>query len=98
MSADNWTVCPRCKAAAESKVKQLEVEAEDGYGKLPKSEYFAKLGELEQARQCIAEFPTDLREDYELGVLNGEFYVAYTGQCNECTWRHSFKHREAVTP
>ncbi len=39
------------------------------------------------------------REDYEIGVYMGEFYVSYTGQCTvkDCEFTHNFKHEDALS-
>jgi hypothetical protein len=43
-----------------------------------------------------------LREDYEIGILDGEFYIIYSGSCSErhggCGWEFKFRHNEKVKP
>jgi hypothetical protein len=41
------------------------------------------------------EFANSLREDFELGIINDEFYVIYTASC-ECGYSFEFKHSEKV--
>jgi len=37
-----------------------------------------------------------LREDYEVGIERGEFFVIYTGSCQECGFKKKFKHKEKI--
>jgi len=37
-----------------------------------------------------------LREDYEIGIFQGEFSVEYCGQCSECGFKFEFKHSEKI--
>lgn len=61
MSADNWTLCPKCQKG----------EDDDHVNTL-------------------------LSEDYEIGILNGEFFVIYSGECQECGFSFKFRHTENV--
>lgn len=53
MSADNWTVCPKCNADT-------------------------------------------WREDYEVGVYEGEFAIRYSGKCRQCGVGILFETRREV--
>lgn len=91
MSASNWRKCPRCSAAAED-TKKL-------YGTVPEDEYL-RLRHL-AAKKAAAE---TLREDYEIGIVNGEFRVSYGATCMSaaapseagCGFEFSFEHKQAV--
>jgi hypothetical protein len=43
-----------------------------------------------------------LREDYEIGIYEGEFYIRYKGHCQPgeryggCGFKHTFKHDEKI--
>ena len=37
------------------------------------------------------------REDYEQGVVNGEYCVSYHGQCSVCKLTHTFKHSQRLS-
>lgn len=39
-----------------------------------------------------------VREDYEIGILNGEFFIHYRGECREpgCDFLKTFEYREDV--
>jgi len=37
-----------------------------------------------------------VREDYEIGIYNGEFFIHYSGVCTECDFEKHFEHSERV--
>ena len=39
-----------------------------------------------------------VREDYEIGIYNGEFFINYSGVCSEseCDFEKHFKHTEKL--
>lgn len=93
MSADNWTICPRCKIAHDKGVDLSIQAAASAYGKVPVEDYLA----LRAAAQNPLEQETNFREDYELGVdFNGSFSVSYTGSCSKCGLKFSYKHEETL--
>ena len=92
MSADNWTVCPKCKEKAKQAQAALLSRVETDYGKVAAAEY---LELVKQSKQPIEEEHT-LREDYEIGIWEGEFRVFYGARCEECGFSHEFEHREKI--
>lgn len=40
--------------------------------------------------------PTPLREDYEIGIYDGEFFISYGGRCMVCGFEKKFNHTEKV--
>ena len=46
--------------------------------------------------KCSERGESSLREDYEIGILDGEFYVIYTGECRECGFKFQSKYEERV--
>ena len=88
MSANNWTTCPECKKSAQHTKGELGKRLPMAYGGVTQDEY----------RKLLTEFETPillgdtLREDYELGIRDGEFYVNYSAHCNECGFSFEFKH------
>ena len=99
MSADNWTQCPRCYVTNREKLAVLEKTASESYGNAP-AEQFDRL--REDARSfCKAissngDFTETLREDYEIGIQEGEFYVSYGSFCQTCGFTFSYTHEEKV--
>jgi len=48
-------------------------------------------------RVGVVDTEDSLREDYEIGMdTDGIFYVRYTGACNSCDFKFSYKHDEKV--
>ena len=93
MSADNWAVCPKCKAAAIKAREDKQLAIGKAYGSVPPQEYLDMLKAIEGPLV----FPETFREDYEQGVLpDGEYYISYCGSCEECGLSHSFKHSEQL--
>jgi len=93
MSADNWTVCPRCYKNEENEQDRLVGKARNSYGKVPEEEY---LELMEQTKYSI-EPPITLREDWELGISEfGEFVVYYKAQCDRCGLKFEYDHSESL--
>lgn len=86
MSADNWTVCPQCKKKAEKDFKDEQKKVNESYGKVSADEYLAMLP-IE-----IPNVETDLREDYEVGIIKGVFKVKYKSRCEECGFTYNYSH------
>lgn len=100
MSADNWTVCPRCRLKPEVNHSAIKVElmqkAKEAYGKLPPEEY-EKLKRTAMDYDDNPELPDNFREDYEQGVLeDGTYFVSYHGECHDCGFKFSYKHEEKL--
>jgi rubrerythrin len=95
MSADNWAKCPKCADALEKdRVKRID-DAAKQYGKIPQHEW-EKLRDA--AIKPEAEQEDTLREDYEIGVQSdGNFYVNYSGRCNECGFAFTYKDEKKVS-
>ena len=95
MSADNWGICPTCKAAKAKKADMAEKSAEKKYGNIPADAYMALMEEVANLRSAAAADSDErtLREDYELGVdSEGTFEVNYRASCQTCDFKFSFKH------
>jgi|APFre7841882654_1041346.scaffolds.fasta_scaffold405628_2 hypothetical protein len=87
MSADNWTFCPKCNAKAAKARQALEKKVKDSYGKIPEEEYLQLKEKLKKKEEPV----TTLREDYELGIRDGKFFVSYGASCSECNYSFHFK-------
>lgn len=111
MSADNWTVCPKCKKSLEDLVLSWKTEKDkyekEMYGKVPLEEYKEKLISLTEKIQMKEEklehmekksdyeFMT-MREDYGLGIVEGYFNIYFRASCSLCDFRYKFEHEEKV--
>ena len=87
MSADNWAYCPKCKVAELKKEASLDETIRQSYGKISSEKYL----ELLQKRQNPVGLECTLREDYNIGIYDGEFYVSYSGSCQKCDFKKAFK-------
>src|SRR3954447_17439723 len=82
MSADNWTVCPRCFDNAKREADEAKSTVMGLYGTIPVEEFNAKRAEL--AEPVEGDFET-FREDYEFyGAHDGEVHASYEGACSKC--------------
>ena len=41
--------------------------------------------------------PAALREDYEQGILDGKYFVTYSGVCYDCDFEFHYEYEAAVT-
>lgn len=88
MSADNWTYCPKCKAKDEARKASQLNEAEEAYGKVTAAEY----ADMIAAAREVIDLEETLREDYQIGIHNGQFEVGYRCSCGVCGFCWSYKH------
>lgn len=96
MSADNWTICPKCHEEHEKKLIEFDDQVTKAYGKVPPDEY-ERLRKERAQLETQAE-PETLREDYEQGILEGEYYLRYSGHCNVCGFDFQKSIDEQVWP
>ncbi len=91
MSADNWTVCPKCLAEDERKKAAALADAAAQYGKVSADVYESDMAAARQMQ--IKELESTFREDYELGIHNdGSFFVSYHGGCRNCDANFEYKY------
>lgn len=93
MSADNWSICPKCRKNAVIEKEKQAAEVISSYGKIPREKWL----ELKCAADTQLDLDQTLREDYEIGIdENGEFFVDYYASCN-CGFKFSFTEKRALT-
>lgn len=92
MSADNWAICPKCQKVEDDKHAKIVEKAETSYGKIPVDEY---LNLLEKSRQPV-KLDFTLREDYEIGIQDNEFYVKYKSNCKVCGFSYEYKYDKRI--
>ncbi len=93
MSANDWSICPRCKAKAEAaKAKRLK-DVELAYGKSSRADY-----DLARDNARNQEPLKDtLREDWEIGIdEDGEFHVIYKAACSKCDFSYRFEDKRQI--
>lgn len=96
MSANNWTVCPKCKSKATQVADEARKFALDSYGKVDRDTYLARMATSDEMIKQASSMDGNLREDWELGIRGGVFEVSYGAHCSTCGWSKSFKHEEEV--
>lgn len=96
MSADNWSICPRCKAQNERAYAQAQERLASAYGEVSETDYLAIKAVVEAGLPA----PDDtLREDYGIGTDElGVFRAYYRARCTVCSFKHEFEHQEVLLP
>lgn len=85
MSANNWTVCPKCESAHRASCDKLESELHESYGKVSLNEY-SDLKDALTERQN-EELTKEMREDFEIGIEDGVFEYSYSAYCYACNFK-----------
>lgn len=99
MSANNWTQCPRCYVTNLTKAKELDKAASEAYGKVPVEQFDELRDKARSFREAIVtddKFSSSLREDWDLGIHKGKFYVSYGASCSTCGFEFRYKHEETM--
>lgn len=93
MSADRWTICPKCKAKNDADYKAKRAKAEAAYGKVPQAAYLAGLKDTEKK----PELEETLRHDWSIGLNEPAehhpllFEVDYYCSCQVCDFKFHYK-------
>jgi len=110
MSADRWSICPKClKIADERKAKLLKIAeeklkiAEENYGKIPADEYEKQLiaartdiSSIEDKIDISIEGKT-LREDFGFELKpSGLFSGGYFAACAKCGFKHKYSYSKQL--
>lgn len=83
MSADNWTICPKCTKERPDPIK----EAAKLYGKIPLAEWEAAIQEAKNSPPQEA----TLREDYEFYLKGFCLNIIYCCSCKLCGFKFDYK-------
>ena len=87
MGADNWAICPKCRAVALAEKEKMSKEAEKAYGVVSCQEYQKRLDKAN--KEIIIE--KHMREDYEIELDEyGLFKVDYRCHCSICNFKYEF--------
>jgi hypothetical protein len=93
MSADNWTICPKCFKKLNDewneKTKKLQLQ----YGKISKEKYDKLSNEIKNGTPRV---PETLREDYDIGIYKDKFIIKYIAQCTKCDFKFDYKYSEII--
>lgn len=90
MSADNWSVCPRCYAKLKRITTLRKREVIAAYGKVSEEEY----NKLRLKSKKPLQLEDTLREDFEQGVDKlGEYFVDYSCSCTTCDYSYKYSYK-----
>jgi hypothetical protein len=96
VSADNWAICPRCKAHRKVRAAEAHAAAHEAYGLVPISEFEAlreKAQELTKLVEADTVANRTLREDYEFfGAEDGTVTASYRCSCTVCGLSSKFEY------
>lgn len=91
MSADRWTICPKCKSKRDITIKALREKAANIYGKVTQEEFLSQMADISNKQS--EEQEKTLREDWEIGMDKfGSFMLDYRASCNCCNYKYSYKY------
>lgn len=93
MSADNWGVCPKCYPPAP---KKRPTDPAKLYGKVDEAAYRKAVRDFDAWEKRNPDPENELREDYEIGIYDGQFYISYGAECAVCGFKHTFEHKVDV--
>lgn len=94
MSADNWTVCPKCVANRVKDVENAQSIIDSGYGAVSEQVYKDALTLLNLNHKYVQ--PKTLREDWEIGIFDGQFEYSYRASCRACDFRFNRSEEEEI--
>lgn len=87
MSADNWTICPKCKIKAETDRENQRLKISKAYGKVAPETYAAMCKAFDNPKPL----EQTLREDYEQCMDDsGEYSCSYGCSCSVCHFAFTF--------
>lgn len=93
MSANRWSICPKCRITNELTREGLRQMVAAQYGKIDPEEWI----KARDAADKPVELEETFREDFQQGMTeDGEYIVSYSGRCIACSFAHKFSHNEQV--
>lgn len=91
MSADNWTICPKCNQKQQKEHEKLEDKVRANYGLVPIREWLELKSKLDNPMK--PDFT--LAEDYSIGIdSSGVFAVDYQAKCTVCGFSFHYEYSE----
>jgi predicted Zn-ribbon and HTH transcriptional regulator len=91
MSADNWTVCPKCQKEVDKKYAKEKQFLASQYGKISAYAFVERSNAFKNMT-----LKDTLREDYEIGIYEGEFYIRYSGCCSKCGYEFKYDYKQKI--
>ena len=96
MSADNWAICHKCMQKFGEMAKELKLAADNAYGKVPVADFEKMRNAAREYEAELLEQTATLREDYRVGIQDGEFSVSYSAHCVECGFEFKYNFEKEV--
>lgn len=104
MSADAWSICPRCLRDAQNTIENHRALLHHYYGTVEPAEYLKMVNELAvmeiKLEKTISNGEGDgytFRENYEFyGAETGVLKVSYSGVCQTCGLTLRFKQEHKI--
>lgn len=103
MSADNWSICPRCTEAERQDIAEMESQINADYGKVSIEVFEQRRHDLAKRKEQFEKeieargegLRATFREDYEIyGAHEGLFYIKYSGECQKCDLNFKFEYEQ----
>ena len=82
MSADRWSICPKCQQISKKEKEDFLLKVRDSYGKVDPEEYLRLINEA-QPKAPTGPGET-LREDYEFDLKGTRLFIYYKAYCEKC--------------
>jgi hypothetical protein len=91
MGADKYTECPKCLKKREVEFKKFETKHNESYGKVSRDTYLKNIEKLNEMKRELDTPIKTVREDFEIGIYDGEFEVDYSSSCSKCDFAFTYK-------
>lgn len=98
MSADRWSVCPRCTDRKRGELNADEEALQLSYGVISAAEFIKAQAVFVQKSKDVTAMPEEFREDYSVYAEDGVVTVQYLGSCTRCGLRTDFTHEHPFYP
>lgn len=90
MSADRWSICPKCTRSERKEIEEKTKSLNEKYGVIPVGEWIGLKKKLEYLKSEPQNYT--LEENFEIGIYDGNpiFKISYSCYCN-CGFEFQFK-------
>lgn len=92
MSANRWSICPKCKIEYEAQLKRQQENLRAAYGKILIEEFLALQDALQKKER--RDLKESMRENFEIGMSDDGFLeINYGCFCNVCRFKFDYNER-----
>lgn len=92
MSADKYSICPRCQKNADVELEKRVAKAAKAYGTVSADEFIT----MAQEARTVKPLEARLRQDWEIGVDENHFSADFRCSCSVCRFEFKFKHEAKI--